>query len=180
MSITTVEMLVKAHEPQNEKGTQRKDIITVQAAPHPWGPGDMTGNVVIKMDLDLPYGSDCMTSRRCSTCEYQGINWADEALKEGSTGVPRITCPKEKYISIDGEFIFHLNVNGMPSVSLNMAKKRAYNLEYRAQLTLEDQLKIETDITQISNTERDDRLTSMRSVKVNESEVKQKTAVVIL
>jgi len=179
--IVTVEALIKCQAPQgdNPKAYEVGDIITIQPAGHGWGTGDLQGKIVVCVDLDLPCGKDFMVKKRCSQCEYQGIDWGDKtALETGDTGTPKITCPKEKYIQADVTFEYELTEKGIPTVNSTLNKKKRAKIDLDDVLSAESKTLIQSE-TSLDKDTKDERLLTARkdTNKLLESSISVKSIV---
>ena len=142
-----VEALVKATIPLNSEGTQRYDIIAIYPAGTPWGKGDLAGNFVFVMAIDLPCGNKFTEEgpAACNNCEHVGVVWESKTLVTGTKGVPKTTCPIEHYTTMDGVYTFEVLKSGVPITRFAPIKKRMVKLDYSKLLSLDSITKSESD-----------------------------------
>ena len=177
MALVNIEILVKCQIPMNERGMQRYDIITVQPSGTLWGIGDLQGKLVFVLELDLPCGLDFMAKKRCSQCEHMGIVWESENPTAGTKGVPRETCPAQKYMVPDAVFEMAFDIHEIPFVKETLNKKRKYQLNYSQLAILKPGTisKVESEKS-ITESEKDLRLIDARKVnhKISETAINSK------
>lgn len=175
--LTPVEALIKCQPALTAVGGGYAvgDILVILPSGHAWGTGDLQGKTILCMDLDLPYGAECMTTRKCHDCAHQGIDWQGE-LKDGAVGLPRVTCPKEALTAPDMEFVFAVDAKGMVGVRPKIDKKRRAKVDIAALISAPTLSVIQSE-TSLTEGARDARLADARrpdhKVSVAVGEVKE-------
>jgi len=157
-----VEMLVRVHD---NNGYTQGDIITIQPAGHGWGRGDLTGNIVVVTDMDIPCGEDWKVKKRCSSCEHRGVIWDTEKPSVGDIAVVKNTCPAIYHQSVDADYILSLAANGVPELKTNTFRSKRMSKLDLSSLLSADSLSVyeaESKISMVSMEVAADKLAKAR------------------